>query len=192
MNCDEYLSTLATRSADELALDRARGHASSCAQCERVTTIVVEREREMLAAFLSSSSAVPALYTADAALATSRRRATGRKYEIGLSALLAAVVLFMAQTMLVPRLRERRADAAMVTETFRLQCLSPEQALDLLQGYGGLTARSRVSFHSGWELNAIKVQAPSPDLLRARAVIDQYDNPSRAQCAATKPRPVKP
>ena len=47
MNCDTYLSMLETLPVEELAYGGAREHAANCRDCDRVTRVVAERERNM-------------------------------------------------------------------------------------------------------------------------------------------------
>ena len=47
MNCDTYLAMLETLPVEELAYGSAHDHAAGCRECDRITRVVAERERNM-------------------------------------------------------------------------------------------------------------------------------------------------
>ena len=119
MNCETYLSMLETLPVDELAYGDARVHAATCRDCDRVTRVVAERERNMLMAFgevLSTRSGGP---LAARARVLSRRRRIALYYRIGLGVATVATVLFLIMS------RRTSPCHCTVSETFHLQCLSP-------------------------------------------------------------------
>jgi hypothetical protein len=153
VNCDDYLSMLATLPVAELAYGRAREHAAGCRDCDRVTRVVAEREQNMLTAFDELQPSVPAAQTAATALMRSRRRKVGRYYERGLGiAMVATVVLYVTISRIAPAPPTSR-----VSETFQLQCLSPEQAAEVLRPH--LQATALISFRPSSPLGVIKVEA---------------------------------
>jgi hypothetical protein len=175
MNCDDYLSLLETLPVEDLAHGRPREHTVECHECERVTRLVAERERNMLMAFDDLRYPVAAAQTAAIALTASRRRKVAIAYNIGLGVVTTAIVLSVMVSRTVAR-----APMPMVTETFRLQCLSPEQAAELVRPYiqpaGSIFIRNP-------SLGVLRVAAPKAEMAKARSILDRYDNPAEAQCA---------
>jgi hypothetical protein len=176
MNCDDYLSLLETLPVDDLAQGRPREHTIGCHECERVTRLVAERERNMLIAFDDLDFPVAAAQTAATALTASRRRKVAIAYNIGLGVVTAAVVLSVIGSRMLAR-----SPIPTVTETFRLQCLSPEQAGELLRPY--MRASGRILLIRPGPLGVIDVAAPSEVMATARSILERYDTPSRSQCA---------
>ena len=95
MNCDTYLSMLATLPIEELGYDDAREHAARCHDCNRVTRVVAERERNMLVAFGELYPSVPAGSIATRAIVLSRRRRIAFYCRLGLGVAAAASILVM-------------------------------------------------------------------------------------------------
>jgi hypothetical protein len=187
VNCDDYLSMLATLPVEELAYGRAREHAAGCRDCDRVARVVAEREQNMLMAFGELQPSVPAAQTAATALMRSRRRKVGRYYEMGLGiAMVATVILYVTMSRIVPA----PPSSSRVSETFRLQCLSPEQAAEVLRPH--IQATGLISFRPNSPLGVIKVEASREEMATARSVLDRYDSPAESQCAVQVTVPKVP
>ncbi|MFN2563902.1 MAG: hypothetical protein ABR499_02665 [Gemmatimonadaceae bacterium] len=186
MNCDDYLSMLATLPVEELAYGRARQHAAGCRDCDRVTRVVAEREHNMLMAFGGLQSSVPAAQTAASALRTSRRQkvALYRKIGLGIATVASVVYLMMSRIMPAPPPSSR------VSETFRLQCLSPEQAAEVLRPH--IEATGLITFRPNSPLGVIRVEASPQDMVRARSLLERYDTPAQSQCAVQVTVPKVP
>ena len=176
MNCNDYLSMLATLPVDELAYGHAREHAAVCHDCNRVTRVVAERERNMRLAFDDLHASVPAMPTAARALETSRRRRIARYYEVALGVAMAATLAYFVSLRVTPD----RVRIVTVSETFRLQCLSPEQAVEMIRPY--VSAAGEIKLPSS-TLGIIRVQATMEDVQKVRSALDRYDNPQQSQCA---------
>jgi hypothetical protein len=177
MNCDNYLSMLATLPVEELAYGGAREHAVNCRECDRVTRVVAERERNMLMAFGDLYLSVPPGEIAARALVISRRRKAALHYRIGLAVAMALSIFYMIMSRWAPA----PSPNASVSETFQLQCLSPEQAAEVLRPH--IQAAGRVSFQANSPLAIIKVEASPEAMERARSVLARYDTPTASQCA---------
>jgi hypothetical protein len=186
MNCDTYLSMLATLPVDELAYGDARAHAVNCRDCDRVTRVVAERERNMLMAFGELYPPIPAGPIAARALVISRRRRIALYYRIGLGVATAATILFLILSR-----RTAPAPSARVSETVRLQCLSPDQALEVLRPIRSPSAA--VSTRTNSPLGIIRITASPAEMERLRSVLDRYDTPTQSQCGVqlTVPKVVK-
>ena len=95
MNCDTYLSMLETLPVEELAYGDARLHAATCRDCDRVTRVVAERERNMLMAYGELYLPGPVDAVAARARELSRRRRAAFFYRVGLGLATVATVLFL-------------------------------------------------------------------------------------------------
>jgi hypothetical protein len=177
MKCDSYLSLLATMPVEELTYGAAHEHAANCRECDRVTRVVAERECSMLMAFGDLYLSVPPGEIAARALVMSRRRTVALYYRIGLGFAMAAIILYMVMSRRAPAL----SLSASVSETFQLQCLSPEQAAEVLRPR--IQSTGRITFQANSPLGIIKVEASPEDVERARSVLERYDNPTESRCA---------
>jgi len=174
MNCDDYLSMLATLPVEELAYGDARTHAATCRDCDRVTRVVTERERNMRMAFGELYPPMSAQPITARVLEIARRRRVAFYYRVGLGVFGAvAVFAFVATRRLTPI---AGADA----ETFPLRCLSPDQAVEML--HRSLSASADVSTRPGPGVGIVEVSGTSEDLQRARSLLDQYDNSDASRC----------
>ena len=179
MNCETYQSMLATLPIDELTHSDARTHVATCRDCDRVSRVVAERERNMLMAFGELYPPTPADPVAVRALEVSRRRKIGVYYRVGLGAVVSAALLSIVVARVVP------SPNAMVNETFRLHCLSPEQAIEIV----GRGSKNMVVYAGPAAPNVINIAAPAEELTRIRALMDIYDNPSASQCRVQPAEP---
>jgi hypothetical protein len=186
VNCDDYLSMLATLPVEELGYGRAREHAAGCRDCDRVTRVVAEREHNVLMAFDDLDSSVPAAQTAASALMRSRRRKVALYYKTGLGIAMVAAALYITMSRVAPT----PPPSARVSETFRLQCLSPEQAAEVLRPH--IQATGLISFQPNSRLGVIKVEASPEEMATARSVLDRYDSPAESQCAVQVTVPKVP
>jgi len=169
MNCDNYLAMLETLPVEELTHGEAREHAAVCRDCNRVTRVVAERERNMIMAY---GDVIPSMHSTDvavSAISTARRRRLAFFYKAGLAVAGIAAVGVIAGSRLLPQ-RNR----SFVRERFALRCLSTGRAVRLLRSNvpGLLEARVR-----GYEPEGILEVAVDPRTMQAvKSVLDQYDN----------------
>ena len=172
MNCDTYLAMLETLPVEELAYGNAREHAANCRDCDRVTQVVAERERNLVMAFGGLYPSVQAGSITARALELSRRRRIALYYRIGLGVATVATFFFVIVTR---RVVPQRA----MIETFRLQCLSPDQAIEVLRKVTSpavsLSARDN-------SLGIIRVAGPPGEIERVRSVLVRYYNATESQC----------
>ena len=175
MNCDTYLSMLATLPMEELAYGDARMHAATCRDCDRVTRVVAERERSIIAAYGELYPSVQAGPIAARAMEISRRWTIALFYRIGLGVAMAATIFFLIMSR-----RPTPAPSARVTETFRLQCLSPDQALEVLRPIRSPDAS--MSARTNSPLGLITIAASPAEMERLRSVLNRYDTPTQSQC----------
>ena len=187
MKCDDYLAMLATFPMHELADGRAREHASTCAECNRVTLLVMERERHMLAAYVDTRAPSAFTRTAATALRTSRRHKVALYYRIGLGVTAVTAVLY---TIAAGREQSSLPAPIMARETIRLQCLSPQQAAEVLAPYVRRTGSITIRPES--PLGLIHIAASPRDVATAHKVLDRLDNPAASQCSVRVKVPPAP
>lgn len=173
MNCDTYLSMLETLPVSELAYGDAADHATNCRDCGRVTRVVAERERNMLLAYGTISPPVPTGLLAAHALELSRRQRIAFYYRFALAI---AAVLSVLGFLMMKRIRPAiaRAEVSFV----RVQCLSGEQAVEILQRSSLLDGISSVRADGP----VLRIVASGPETQRIRAFLRLYDNSDMSRC----------
>jgi hypothetical protein len=119
---------------------------------------------------------------AEKSVVTSKRRRVGRIAVIGTGAALVATVWIAASLTIIPQLNQADARVAseLRTETIQLNCLSPQQAADIINPY----VRSRRSTYyiptSG--ISAITVRGNANELAKSRDLIAQFETDPGAAC----------
>jgi hypothetical protein len=188
MRCDEYLQLLSTLPVEELTDGRSGDHLGSCAECNRATRVVVERERNMVLALAGMSSGVHPLSTTQSAIALARRRRIGRWYMAGLVVLLIAIGSSVVSRFVFP-IETSRGMGEEINQNLRPQCLSLTAAADLLrQQVPSRTLRITMRLGS----SVLWVSGTPQDLMRARSVLDRYDNPTASTCVVPQPGTLVP
>jgi len=173
MNCDDYLSMLATLPVEELAYGDARAHVATCRDCDRVTRVVTERERNMMMAYGELYPPMSAAPITARVLEIARRRRIAFYYRVALGvAAVVTIFAFIAMRRLTPAVAAR--------ETFALRCLSPDQAIEMLRPAVG--ERVSISTRRNSPVGVIDVSAPPGELQRVRFLLDRYDNASVSEC----------
>jgi hypothetical protein len=184
MNCEDYLAMLATLPVHELNYGRAQEHVAHCADCSRVTRVVAERERNIMHSYGDLQSRVPAAQTAHSALRASRHRKVKIFYRLGMvgALVVAFVVIASARTV------RSGSTVAVNREIFHLQCLSPDQAAAMLRPH--MTATGRITARQGSPLGVLTVEGSREEVLRARTLIEEYDNAGKSQCTVQVRVPI--
>ena len=120
----------------------------------------------------------PAESIAERALMMSRRRRIAFYIRAALGVAMAAAIGFVFISRLFPA--PKRARVTTISETFRLQCLSPEQALEVLRPHR--SPQVGISANTSSPLGIIRVVAPPEEMEQMRSLLDRYDNPKVSQC----------
>ena len=188
MTCDAYLSFLSTAPIGEPLLAPMAEHVSACPDCERVTRLLVEREHALKAAYERLDSGSPPLLTAEAALTTARRRWLARLIGLGLGILFLAILATFARQLVPPGARPGALGGGLSAETFRLHCLTPVQAGELIQPY--LRANGSAYYTSERTAGIITVRSTEEEMMKTRSVLDRYDTPGGGVCAVSSPAPT--
>jgi len=178
MTCEDYLSMLETLQVEALAYGAARDHAAQCHDCNRVTRVVAARERNMTLAYAEAYPSASAVTVAERAIVVSRRRRVAFYVRAALGA---AAVLTLLATIMTRRVVPAPSRTLVKHETFRLQCLSSQQAVELL--------REEIPNAPGLLISAprppvgvLHIEGSKVDVEAARSILDRFDTPVRSQC----------
>lgn len=183
MKCQECLSRMGAESVSDLEHDdMLRAHSATCEDCSRVLTMVVDGERDFARALDGFSSSLPAAQTAEAAIATARRRRVGRRMGLVLAILTAATLWFTWIRVVVPTARATAELAAtnQVTETIRLSCLSSEQAGNLISPY--VRSNGSAYYYATPPVRAITVRSTPEELVKVKEILGNFDTPAGVTC----------
>src|SRR5262245_6526870 len=178
MTCEDYLSMLETLPVEELAYGAARDHAAQCHDCNRVTRVVAARERNMTLAYAEAYPSASAVTVAERAIVASRRRRIAFFIRAGLGAM---AVVALVGTLATRRVLPTPSRTLVTHETFRLQCLSPQQAAELLRQEIPNAAGLSISGPRP-PLGVLHIAGSKVDVEAARSIIDRYDTPAQSQC----------
>ena len=185
MNCQECLAVVATGSVAELEHnDAVRRHYSACPECSRVVRSVAEGEKDLAAVLNAIPSRVPATVTAETAIAVARRRKIARLLSIAFAALIVVTLWITWVRVIVPGMQATAelARSNLITETIKLECLSSEQAGDLISPY--VRTNGSLYYIAKPPLRVITVRATAEELRNVRTVLERFDNSSETACAA--------
>jgi len=183
MTCEDYLSMLETLPVEELAYGAARDHAAQCYDCNRVTRVVAARERNMTLAYAEAYPSASAVTVAERAIVASRRR---RVAFYARAALGAAAVVTLLGAITTRRVLPTPSRTLVQRETFRLQCLSPQQAVQLLNDEiphaPGLLISAPQPAVGVPAVGVLHIEGSPVNVQAVRSVLDRYDTPTRSQC----------
>jgi hypothetical protein len=165
MTCDDYLAMLETLPIEDLMHGDAREHAAQCHDCNRVTRVVIERERSMIMAYGDLHPLASATSVAAGAVTIARRRRVAFVSRVALGVAAAAAVLFLFVSRLTPH------PATPFARTFLpLRCLTHEAAIGVIRPYVSERARIRYSPEGG---SVLEISAPQAEVKLARSALDQ-------------------
>lgn len=176
MTCDDYLAMLETLPVEELTHGEAREHAAICHDCNRVTRVVAERERNMLMAY---GDVTPSAFPSDvamSAIAVARRRRVAFLYKaaLGIAALL--TVGFIGAMRVVPH-----GHSPLMRERFAMHCLSSNGAERLLRSDIPALRNSRIRVFE--REGMVEVEAVPRTMRQVRSALDRYND----QCVVAVP-----
>lgn len=181
MNCQEYLSIIETASVGEIEQNtRVRQHAATCEDCSRVIRLIAEGEQDMAMALNNLVSSIPASQTAEAAIVIAKRRRVGRLFTVFFAVLIAVSAWITWVRVIVPSMRATAEIAAgnLRTETLPLQCLSPDQAGDLISPY--VRSNGSAYYPAKAPMTVITVRATPEEIRAVKALLGQFDKPATA------------
>jgi hypothetical protein len=182
MTCEQYLAALSSAPISKVnESTEARAHFESCPECSTMLTVVQDAELGFRASLDGARSVVAPSTTAEAAIATAKRRRMGRFAAFGLAALIAIVAWITIVRVIVPSARETAqlaANSSLVTQTLKLKCMSSFQAGDLINPY----VRSHGSTYYIVDGPFITVRATAPELVKVKSLLAQLDDPTQMKC----------
>jgi hypothetical protein len=191
MTCDDYLAMLETLPIEELNHGEAREHAAICHDCNRVTRVVAERERNMLMAY---GDVTPSAFPSDVAMSAismARRRRLAFLYKAGLGIAALATIGFIGVTRMVPR-----NHVPMMRERFAMRCLAGGPAERLLRSNIPALRNSRIRvFESD---GVVEVEAIPRTMREVRSALDEFNDhcfvavPAMSAMPAMPPMPAMP
>lgn len=180
MNCDDYLAMLETLPVNELAHGEARGHAAICHDCNRVTRVVAERERNMLMAYGDVMPMAAASDVAATAVGVARRRRVASWYRAGLAAAAVVAIGVIGASRLAPA-RVARRSMGIERQQFVLRCASADAAADLLRAR--LDDPEHLYVRVPPSMRVVIVEGDAGLRGRAASLIDEYESQCRLQQA---------
>jgi hypothetical protein len=187
ISCEESLKALATLSAAEIQTSRLlTRHAETCPDCSRVTAVVLQRERSLAVALDSLTPRSDPARLADTIALAAERHSTARFIKWLLVAAMAVTAWFGLDSTIGAH--ERKL-AALRTETLPLSCLTPQQAVSIIEPYVRADGHG-IYFTNG--VKAVTVRALPIELERARRVIADEELRTAMYTGSCKPAVVLP
>lgn len=182
MTCKECLAALETESLREMTPDSpVMQHCARCPDCARVTTMLREKEYETATVLNALPPMSSPLTVSEMALRTAQRRRVGRVAVMISGAALVVTVWIVLVAIVWPAFDDRGTRVAGVrTETMRLSCLSPQQALDIIGPYIS-SPGSRISAPTSG-FSAITVTGTPDELAKSRNMLLEFEKDPSAAC----------
>jgi hypothetical protein len=183
MTCEECLSELATGSLRELPSDSAvMQHCATCPDCSRLTTLLRDREYEAATVLNNLPPMSNPIAVAEASVLTAHRRRVGGVVVMLSGAALVVTIWLALANIVIPAMNssEMGARKTLRTETISLQCLSPQQAADVISPYIREPGSTFYLPTSG--ISAITVRGSPGEIAKARSLIEQFEPDAGAAC----------
>ena len=181
MTCQECLSELATGSLRDLTPDsEVIRHCASCPDCGPLATLLRDREYNAATILNSLPPMSNPISVAETAGLLARRRRVG-KFVVFLSG--AALVATISISLFVTQFGRQVMGAdrrTLLTETFKLSCLSPEQAADIISPY--IRSNGSTYYVSTSGLSTITVRGKPEELRTAGRLLRQFESDPQAAC----------
>jgi hypothetical protein len=186
MNCQECLSELATGSLREMPADSAlMQHCATCPDCSRLTTLLRDREYNAANVLNNLPPISNPITVAETSVRTAQRRRVGRVVVMLTGAALVVTIWIAAAKIFFPAMS--RGDlgnrTALRTETIGLQCLSPEQAADIIFPYVRTRGSTFYTPKSG--ISAITVRGTAAEVAKSRDLLLAFESDPAAACRHT-------
>jgi hypothetical protein len=186
MTCAEVLESLSIASLRDMPADSpVMAHCATCPDCTRVTTMLREREYEAASVLNGLPPMSNPLTLAEESVVTSKRRRVGRVAVIATGTALAATVWIAASLTIIPQLNhaDARLAAELRTETMQLDCLSPQQAGDIISPY--VRSHGSTYYLPSSGISAITVRGTSSEISKSRELIAEFESNPGAACRLT-------
>jgi hypothetical protein len=185
MNCVECLNELATGSLRDLQpTSSVMEHCERCSDCGPLLTALRDREYNAATTLNTLHPMSDPIRIAENAAMVAHRRRVGKVVTFITGGVLVATIwtsLFLTSfgRGLIGFDRARGL-ASLRTETIQLQCLSPEQAGDIISPY--VRSHGSTYYVSSSGLPVITVRGTADELAKARELIGSFETDGRAAC----------
>jgi len=183
MTCQECVSELATGSLRDLTPDSdVMRHCATCPDCGPLATLLREREYNAASILNSLPPMSNPLAVAETAALVAKRRRVGKVVVFLTGAALVATIWISLFTTRIGRdmITGDRPSRGLITETFTLSCLSPQQAGDIIDPY--IRSNGSTYYVSKSGLSAITVRGRPDELTKAGRLLRQFENDPQAAC----------
>jgi hypothetical protein len=182
MNCNECLAALETESLREMTPDSpVLRHCATCPDCARLTTMLRDREYETATVLNSLPPMSNPLTVAENAVNMAQRRRVGRVAVMLSGAALVVTLWFVGARVVYPAFEDDDArPSGMITESIQLNCLSPQQAGDIIEPYIRSQRSRYYAPTSG--ISTITVRGTPEEVAKSRELIRQFENDPGAAC----------
>lgn len=187
MNCQEALSELATGSLRDARADsEVMQHCATCPDCGPLATLLRDREYNAASVLNNLPPMSSPLAVAQRAGELARRRRVGK---IAVFASGAAMVVTIWTALFVTGFGRAMvglnpsSHSTLRTETIPLSCLSPEQAVDLINPY--VRSSGATYYIGGSGVPAITVRGTPDELAKSRELIGQFETDPNTSCRAS-------
>jgi hypothetical protein len=185
MTCEQCLSELTTGSLRQMSADSpVMLHCASCPDCSHLTTLLRDREYNAANVLNNLPSMSDPTSLAETSVRTAQRRRVGRVVVMLSGAALVLTIWLAAANTVIPAMNssEMGARKTLRTETISLQCLSPQQAADVISPYIREAGSTYYLPTSG--ISAITVRGSPGEIAKARDLINQFEPDAGAACRA--------
>ena len=198
MTCNECIEMLtiaplgriSPADADADVPDRAalEAHLATCTSCRATQRMLVASEAALARSLDTEVTLRPSAEIVEHAW-TFHQRAAHRRLLVAVVALVVAVAMWGTWTVTAPEVRRLLAPPPpVVVQTFRLRCLSPEQATSLLRPYLPLPQNPRWQAErfdvtpTAVGIRAVTVRAPRELIDRVPALLETFERDQGAAC----------
>lgn len=186
MTCEECLSELATGSLREMAADSAvMQHCVTCPDCSRLTTLLRDREYNAANVLNNLPPMSNPITVAETSVRMAHRRRVGQVVVMLTGAALAITIWFTGARILFPAMNQadRIAGSTLRTETIPLQCLSPQQAADIINPY--VRSRGSTYYVPSSGISAITVRGNAAEVAKSKDLLLTFESDPAAACRHT-------
>lgn len=185
MTCEQCLAELTTGSLREMSPDSpVMLHCASCPDCSHLTTLLRDREYNAANVLNNLPPMSNPIALAETSARTAQRRRIGNVVVMLSGAALVVTIWIAAANTVIPAMNssEMGARKTLRTETISLQCLSPQQAADVISPYIREAGSTYYLPTSG--ISAITVRGSPGEIAKARDLIQQFEPDAGAACRA--------
>lgn len=186
MTCEECLSELATGSLREMAADSAvMQHCVTCPDCSRLTTQLRDREYNAANVLNNLPPMSNPITVAETSVVTAQRRRVGQVVVMLTGAALVVTIWLAAAKIFFPAMNrgDLNNSSSLRTETIPLQCLSPQQAADIINPY--VRSHGSTYYVPSSGISAITVRGNAAEVAKSKDLLLTFESDPAAACRHT-------